>query len=46
MPLTATTLSAPVEQFTIAVEPAAGGAANLVMRWADRQLSVPVRAAP
>ncbi len=57
VPLTAAPLSAPVEQFTIAIEPAAGAtaAANgagagagamLVMRWADRQLSVPVQAAP
>jgi hypothetical protein len=44
VPLTVTRLSAPVEQFTIAVEPA-GSAANLVMRWGDRQLSVPVQPA-
>ena len=44
VPAAATALGAPVEQFTIAIEPAAGGAANLVMRWADRQLSVPVQA--
>jgi hypothetical protein len=46
VPLTAAPLSAPVEQFTIAVEPGAGGASALVIRWGDRQLSVPVRAAP
>jgi hypothetical protein len=46
VPLTATALPAPVEQFTIAVEPAAAGGANLVMRWGDRQLSAPVQAAP
>jgi hypothetical protein len=45
VPLTATALPAPVEQFTIAVEPAAAGGANLVMRWGDRQLSAPVQAA-
>ena len=46
VPLAASALAAPVEQFTIAIEPAAGGAAALVMRWGDRQLSVPVQAAP
>lgn len=45
VPLTAVALNAPVEQFTIALEPA-GSAAHLVMRWGNRQLSVPVQAAP
>jgi hypothetical protein len=40
VPLTRTALAAPVEQFTMAVE---GNA--LVMRWADRQYSVPLQAA-
>lgn len=49
VPLATRTLPSPVEQFTIALEPAAGaapGAATLVMRWGDRQLSVPVQVAP
>jgi hypothetical protein len=46
VPLAASALSAPVEQFTIAIEPAANGSAALVMRWGDRQLSAPVQAAP
>jgi hypothetical protein len=48
VPVTVTPLQAPAEQFTIAVEPApaGGGAASLVMRWGDRQLSVPVQPAP
>lgn len=45
VPLTMTPLSTPVEQFTIAVEPMGTGSA-LVMRWADRQYSVPVTVAP
>jgi hypothetical protein len=45
VPLAMSALSAPVEQFTIAVEPAGAGA-NLVLRWGDRQYSVPVTAAP
>ena len=40
IPMQVTTLDAPVEQFTIAVEPAA-----LVMRWDAVQASVPLRAA-
>lgn len=46
VPLTAVALNAPVEQFTITLEPAGGQAANLVMRWGVRQLSVPVQAVP
>ena len=45
VPLTATPLGAPVEQFTIAVEPAGANRGVLRMRWADRELSVPVAAA-
>lgn len=45
VPLTAVALNAPVEQFTIALEPAGATAANLVMRWGNRQLSVPVQVA-
>lgn len=41
VPLTATPLAAPVEQFTIAVEPAGADGGSLVLRWADRQLAVP-----
>jgi hypothetical protein len=40
IPMRATTLRTPVEQFTIAVEPAA-----LVMRWDTVQASVPLKAA-
>jgi hypothetical protein len=42
VPLTATTLSAPVEQFTIAIEPAGANAGTLALRWDTLQLSVPV----
>ncbi len=45
VPLTATALAAPVEQFTIAVDPTGGDAGVLRMRWADRELSVPVAVA-
>lgn len=45
VPLTTTALAAPVEQFTIAVEPTGAGAGVLRMRWADRELSVPLAAA-
>jgi hypothetical protein len=41
VPMRVTTLSAPVEQFTIAVEPTA-----LVFKWDTRQGSVPIKAAP
>ena len=40
VPMTVTKLAAPVEQFTIAVEPSA-----LVMRWENTQASVPLKAA-
>jgi hypothetical protein len=40
VPMAVTSLSAPVEQFTIAVQPAA-----LVLRWDTVQASVPLRAA-
>jgi hypothetical protein len=46
VPLAAAALPSPVEQFTIALEPGAGGASALVMRWGDRQYSVPVQPAP
>jgi hypothetical protein len=42
VPLTMTALASPVEQFTIAVEPTGTGA-SLVLRWGDRQYSVPVQ---
>lgn len=45
VPLTTTALATPVEQFTIALAPAGAGAGVLRMRWADRELSVPVAAA-
>ncbi len=45
VPLTTTPLAAPVEQFTIAVEPSGADAGVLRMRWADRELSVPVAVA-
>lgn len=45
IPLTATPLPSPVEQFTIVVEPTGAGAGVLRMRWADRELSVPVAVA-
>lgn len=42
VPLTATTLAAPVEQFTIAIEPAGANAATLALRWDTLQLAVPI----
>lgn len=42
VPLTATTLSAPVEQFTIAIEPSGANAGALVLRWDTLQLATPV----
>lgn len=45
IPLTATPLASPVEQFTIAVEPSGADAGVLRMRWADRELSAPVAVA-
>jgi hypothetical protein len=42
VPLASTPLSPPVEQFTIAIEPAGANAGTLVLRWDDRQLAVPV----
>ena len=42
VPLRVAPLAAPVEQFTIAVEPSGADAGVLRMRWADRELSVPV----
>lgn len=42
VPLTATPLSTPVEQFTIAIEPAGATGGTLVLRWANQQLAVPV----
>ena len=42
VPLTSTTLSAPVEQFTIAIEPAGANAGTLALRWDTLQLTVPV----
>ncbi|MGZ8471801.1 MAG: DUF2911 domain-containing protein [Gemmatirosa sp.] len=42
VPLTATTLSAPVEQFTIAVEPSGANAGTLALRWDTLQLSTPI----
>jgi hypothetical protein len=41
IPLTATPLSAPVEQFTIAIEPAGANGGSFVMRWGTQQLAVP-----
>jgi hypothetical protein len=41
VPLTVTPLSSPVEQFTIAIEPAGAAGGTLALRWADRQLAVP-----
>jgi len=35
-------LSSPVEQFTIALEPAAGNKATLKMSWENTELSVPI----
>jgi hypothetical protein len=40
--LASTTLAEPVEQFTIAIEPAGATAGQLVMRWGTQQLAVPV----
>jgi hypothetical protein len=42
VPLTATTLGAPVEQFTIAIEPAGANAGTLALRWDTLQLAVPI----
>jgi hypothetical protein len=42
VPLTSTTLGAPVEQFTIAIEPSGTGAGTLALRWDTLQLAVPV----
>ena len=44
IPMQVTSLGAPVEQFTIAVEPQ-GGAQSLVMRWDTVQAAVPLRPA-
>ena len=41
IPLTATPLSSPVEQFTIAIAPAGANGGTLAMRWANQQLAVP-----
>jgi len=41
VPLTATPLPSPVEQFTIAIEPAGATGGTLALRWADKQLAVP-----
>jgi hypothetical protein len=45
VPLAAETLTEPVEQFTIALEPA-GAVGALVLRWDRTRLSVPIAAAP
>ena len=42
VPLTSTPLSTPVEQFTIAIEPAGASAGTLALRWDTLQLAVPV----
>ena len=42
VPLTSTTLSAPVEQFTIAIEPAGANAGTLALRWDNLQLTAPI----
>jgi hypothetical protein len=42
IPLTAAPLSSPVEQFTIAIEPAGDGNATLALRWGDRQMTAPI----
>lgn len=39
--LTKKTLSSPVDQFTIAIEPAAGGGGTLKLSWESTELSVP-----
>ena len=41
-PMKVTTLTAPVEQFTIAIEPAPDGAGRLTMRWDTTQVSIPI----
>ncbi|MDX2154587.1 MAG: DUF2911 domain-containing protein [Bryobacteraceae bacterium] len=43
-PMKATSLSAPVEQFTIEMKPQGANAANLVMRWENTEISAPVKA--
>ena len=45
VPLTVTPLASSVEQFTILVEPSGTDGGVLRMRWADRELSVPVAVA-
>ncbi len=45
VPLTVTPLTAPVEQFTIALRPTGADAGVLRMQWGDRELSVPVAVA-
>ena len=37
------TLSEPVEQFTIAIEPARTGSGVLIMRWDTTQATIPIR---
>jgi hypothetical protein len=41
VPLAASPLASPVEQFTIAIEPSGASGGAIVMRWADLQLSTP-----
>ena len=41
VPLTAAPLSTPVEQFTIAIEPAGASGGTFAMRWGSQQLTVP-----
>ncbi|GJG85864.1 hypothetical protein tb265_10450 [Gemmatimonadetes bacterium T265] len=45
IPLTVASLTSPVEQFTIAVEPRGADAGVLRMRWADRELSASIAVA-
>ena len=42
VPLTSTTLGTPVEQFTIAIEPAGANAGTLALRWDNLQLTAPI----
>jgi hypothetical protein len=44
VPLAVGPLAAPVERFTIAVEPASGGGARLALRWGTVELSAPIAA--
>jgi hypothetical protein len=43
IPMKVATLSTPLEQFTIAIEPTGNGAGLLTLRWDTTQASVPIR---